>query len=192
MKFPREFYIPKGSTKVADKNSSAVCYFKRFERADGQIRFQVAAFYGKRSKPDFNYVYADETKAGLAVANHFRNCQEHDKRVVARRKDRNQPHTLKVGTVLYGTWGYDQTNVDCFQVIKVTKGTVTIRRIGLVPMAATGPDAQYVIPDVDGFLEGNRDEIHTKRATGDNRVKLHSSCTLHPWTGGKIYHSWYH
>jgi hypothetical protein len=34
------------------------------------------------------------------------------------------------GDVYYTSWGYDQTNVEFFQVVKRTPGTVTVRRIG--------------------------------------------------------------
>ena len=36
---------------------------------------------------------------------------------------------LKVGDIMYSSWGYEQTNVDFYQVIKTTKTMVTIVRI---------------------------------------------------------------
>ena len=36
---------------------------------------------------------------------------------------------MEIGTILVNRWGYDQTNVDFFQVIKVTEKTVVIRQI---------------------------------------------------------------
>lgn len=38
-------------------------------------------------------------------------------------------HSLKVGDVLVYTWGYDQTNVDFFQVVKTTDKTVVVREL---------------------------------------------------------------
>ena len=36
---------------------------------------------------------------------------------------------IEVGTILYTSWGYDQTNVEFYQVVKATKATVTIQRM---------------------------------------------------------------
>lgn len=37
---------------------------------------------------------------------------------------------LSVGDIWYSTWGYEQTNVDFYEVTKVTKCMVTLTRIG--------------------------------------------------------------
>ena len=40
-------------------------------------------------------------------------------------------HELKVGDVLRAIWGYDQTNVDYYQVVELNGATmVTVRKIG--------------------------------------------------------------
>lgn len=36
---------------------------------------------------------------------------------------------IEVGTIFYSSWGYDQTNIDYFQVVKVTPKGVYIREI---------------------------------------------------------------
>ena len=38
-------------------------------------------------------------------------------------------HSIKVGDVFYYSWGYDQTNIEFFQVVAVTAKTVSIREI---------------------------------------------------------------
>ena len=35
------------------------------------------------------------------------------------KEERIKPHSLKVGDILYCSWGYDQTNVDYFKVSEV-------------------------------------------------------------------------
>lgn len=47
MRMTREFYIPKGAVKVADKQSDAVAYL--YSTPAGQPAVRV--FYGKQSKP---------------------------------------------------------------------------------------------------------------------------------------------
>jgi len=38
-------------------------------------------------------------------------------------------HDIKVGDIFYNSWGYDQTNIDYYQVVAVTAKTISIRRI---------------------------------------------------------------
>ena len=38
-------------------------------------------------------------------------------------------HNIKVGEIFYNSWGYDQTNIDFYQVVSVTEKTVSIRAI---------------------------------------------------------------
>lgn len=38
-------------------------------------------------------------------------------------------HDIKVGDIIYNSWGYEQTNIDFYQVIKTTKKTVSLRKI---------------------------------------------------------------
>lgn len=38
-------------------------------------------------------------------------------------------HGIEVGDIFVYKWGYDQTNVDFYQVIKATAKTVTVRQI---------------------------------------------------------------
>lgn len=38
-------------------------------------------------------------------------------------------HPVKVGDIFYDSWGYDQTNIDWYQVVKVLPKSVKVRRI---------------------------------------------------------------
>jgi len=39
--------------------------------------------------------------------------------IAERKKESNQPHNLKVGQTLVCSWGYDQTNIDFYQITKL-------------------------------------------------------------------------
>ena len=49
--------------------------------------------------------------------------------IVAYRLHTAAPHDLKVGDILYSSWGYDQTNIDFYQVTAVGVHSVKIREI---------------------------------------------------------------
>jgi hypothetical protein len=62
--------------------------------------------------------------------------------------------TTAVGSVWYTSWGYDQTNVEFFQVVRETEKSIWLRRIGCE--ARNG--RVYPVPDswtIDFHLEGN-------------------------------------
>ena len=108
-------------------------------------------------------------------------------------------HTLKVDDVLYSSWGYDQTNVDFYQVLKVTPSGVYIRE--LVDKVTATPGA---------FMTGTsvplRDEsfgtlvryhfakdapLMFKRAGADNSVRIKSYASAWKWNGEPKRCSWY-
>lgn len=41
----------------------------------------------------------------------------------------NTPHDLKVGQIVWNSWGYDQTNIDFYLITKVTKFQVYLRKL---------------------------------------------------------------
>lgn len=70
----------------------------------------------------------------------------------------------KPGDLLVNSWGYDQTNIDYWQVVATTAKTVTIRRIGskTVP-GSEGCMQSDVVPDKDNFLDPERYPAETKQ-----------------------------
>ncbi|NEL27712.1 MAG: hypothetical protein G3W59_22490, partial [Xanthomonas perforans] len=46
-----------------------------------------------------------------------------------RRAEAKRPHTLDVGAVLVSSYGYEQTNVDFYEVVAVQNRTVTLREL---------------------------------------------------------------
>jgi hypothetical protein len=67
-------------------------------------------------------------------------------------------HPVAVGDIFRMSWGYDQTNVDYFQVVKTTPKGVYVREIGSVMVPGTdGRNSMSckVCPAPDNFLEHN-------------------------------------
>ena len=54
--------------------------------------------------------------------------------------------TPKVGDILYSSWGYDQTNIEFFKVVKVSDFSVWIQGIGKEIVEVTGWAHQNVVP----------------------------------------------
>jgi hypothetical protein len=89
-------------------------------------------------------------------------------------------HPLKVGDILYSSWGYDQTNIDFYEVLKVTKSMAIIHRIDSRIVRRDIP-YDYVVP-VPGKLS-SRGKPLRKRVRPDGMVGISSYAVARPWDG---------
>lgn len=124
---PREFYIPKGAVKITDKASDAVAYLYRTPK--DQPAYCV--FYGKQSKPVARYRALNEAQRIKAVQQLFDSRQASLRAKADRRAERNaKPRKVELGAAYYTMWGYDQTNVDWYEVVElVGEKSARVRRI---------------------------------------------------------------
>lgn len=102
---------------------------------------------------------------------------------------------FKVGDILDYSWGYDQTNVEFYQVVAVGKKSIKVRRIAARGVEGSGGVmSQSVIPVKDAFLE--KSEVLTKRlypapyCEFGVRVPMDHG-NLDKWDGRPMYSSWY-
>jgi hypothetical protein len=141
-------YIPTGARKVADKSSTAVAYLH--ERAGW---FIAAAYHGKATKADWNFRFKTESARSNHVAAHFKKWQEIEARQAARAAERKAfKHDFKVGDVFRCSWGYDQTNVDFYQVQEVRGSMLIVCEIEAESVACEKMgDRGQCAPSVDSF-----------------------------------------
>lgn len=104
-----------------------------------------------------------------------------------------------VGQILYSSWGYDQTNIEFFKVVKVSDFSVWIQKVGSEITEITGWAHQNVIPtdsseyqvrvwDEPGKYETRtypikRHKIQTSYLGGGWAVSLNSYANAYPWDG---------
>lgn len=75
------------------------------------------------------------------------------------KKEAISGHTFKVGEVLYQSWGYDQTNIDFYQIVSIGEKSVKVRSISQKMVNGTeGFMCENVTPDIDNFTG----EVETK------------------------------
>lgn len=79
--------------------------------------------------------------------------------------DTTAPATVEVGTVFVRSWGYDQTNVDYYEIVSVSSTGKSAKARKLKTVAAEPADP-------DGFRQSDR----VTAATGDNRFVEDPSC----------------
>lgn len=86
--FPRDFYIPKGSVKIADRNSDGVVYVYR----SAKDRPATMAFHGEAVKPDWHHSFANEATREHKIRAHFEGRQRAASWPAEHRAERKQPH----------------------------------------------------------------------------------------------------
>ena len=84
-------------------------------------------------------------------------------------------------TISRASWGYDQTNIDSYEVVSRTTKTVQLRPIAQRLVGATGDMSEYVEPIPGQYTGGAfRRKIHPE--FGD-AVQIDSVAIAKPWDG---------
>lgn len=92
----------------------------------------------------------------------------------------------KVGDILYSSWGYDQTNIDFYKVLKVTKASVKIQKTGKKLVGGQGGPQEKVVSDM---VVRSDSKPMTKRFRQDSykadaySVKISSYASAYLWDG---------
>lgn len=185
----RSSYIPKGAIKITPKGYEGVEIY--LYEAKGPC---ALAFSGKRQKPDIHtrYKSIENREADLR---RYLNGIDQSKALKATAKANRvlASNPLKVGDILTGSWGYEQTNPEAWQVVEVKAASVKVRPIRFETVESNGElsMSEYVQPVKDAFC-GEPEWKRVQTYDGGKSVYLqfeHYSATL--YTGRKMYNSWY-
>jgi len=141
--------------------------------SDAEAYYTATAYVRKALKPRFQYYFKTREARDEYAQKWIKNTVEREASKKADRAKQNAPHTLVVGDVLNTSWGYDQTNVDYFQVVELKgKATVKLREISAVSV-----DDSHVRPYVNEFVG----KVFEKRVNSRyNSVKISSCQTATP------------
>lgn len=181
---PKTRHVPAAAVKVADKHSDAVVYVYRAAGGDPA----AIGYHGKAAKADFWLRFRSQARLEAHVREYFANRQAYARMIAERTRKASQPHKLEVGHVLVASWGYEQTNIDWFQVTRVISATMVEVR----PIAADTEDTAWAqgrcIPKIDAFTG----EASRHRVTNGEWVKINESVRAHLWDGRPRSWSSYH
>lgn len=173
-RIPEGYYLSQSETPTR-------VYFK-----ESNGKFYSLGFRGRAINSSFNYVFRTEEDREKHLNSFFRSINEDSVRKVARKSQQQQPSVLKVGDILYTSWGYDQTNIDFFQVIK-TSGirTVDLVRINSRRIESLSDYTDNLMPMKDSFItEGYQSkENGTYRVKNGNTVSINGYKNAWLWDG---------
>ena len=119
----------------------------------------------------------------------------------------NTPNTVQnkvvnVGDIFLMSWGYDQTNVNFFQVTRVSPKGVFVREIGYRSAGGAGFMCQNVVAVKDSFksssqwcggFQGANAELFRKLSyyNGNPCFSVRGRYSASLWDGKPTYESWY-
>lgn len=150
----------------------------------------AAGFSGRRTKPDFSYLFLNEEQKQNHIDKWLDSLRVRKADTEKRQSEKKAfKHGLKPDDILNTCWGYDQTNVDFYQVINVKSDkTVVIRKIGQDHVNREGFSSMssFVTPCLNDFIG----PAMLKRVSIYG-IKIHGSATATKWGGKPQYVSWY-
>ena len=101
-------------------------------------------------------------------------------------------HNYSIGDILYSSWGYDQTNIDFYEVVGITAKSVKIRRLHTMnPPLRTSVEVNSFTERVEPVPGDFASEPMTKRVRpgndGRGSVKISSYAYAYYWDGSPKY-----
>lgn len=145
-----------------------------FGTPKGSVPVLAVGFAGRRNKPDFHYRFSSEERREEYIKGYVKKIEGiAAAKLEYARKTREVENLLKVGDILYSSWGYDQTNIDFYEVVKVLPKSVVIREIG-ARSEVTGYESGECWP-IPGSFKG---PPRTVRVKGES-VKVASYAHAH-------------
>jgi len=173
-------WIPNNGKQVNNPFGVAYIYTTKLGGAAAVL------YSGKSAKSTFHYLFADEQDAMNCIERHFNSIAESKKAKAIRHKESFKGHTLAVGDIVYYSWGYDQTNIDWFKIVKTTKNFVYIQELPC-RVTDTGFMSGSSFPCVDAAPVG---KIERHKANGNTVTMPYGWCGK--WDGTAKSCSWGH
>jgi len=125
--FPRAFYIPENYTLLAQSLELGFAAY-----GANEPRPVALIFSGKSNKPRAHYRFATIEKRDAYISEQLSQLEKSAADKLERRekiKQLSAAHDVKPGEIFRCSWGYDQTNIDYYQVLSVSGQMAKISQI---------------------------------------------------------------
>jgi hypothetical protein len=117
-------YIPENSTVITAHGATVYTYTSKDNKP------AAIAYIGSSSKKHWHYRFMNDAQRTAKIAELLENMKTQEEFKNARKAEKATfKHGFKVGEFLYSSWGYDQTNVEYYQITATTAKTVTFREV---------------------------------------------------------------
>ena len=167
---------------------------------NGKRIIEGKCYTNKSFNPRWYYRFKDLEHFNKICNDTIKINQEREQSKQKYKEERTKPHTLKVGDILYCSWGYDQTNVDYFRVSEII-GKRKIKIVGLGTNAESDGIHDKATPQEGGGNYWTRKQYYceidkkwktknielVKFANSNNSVKISSFAYAYLWDGKPKY-----
>ena len=126
-------------------------------------------FAGKAIKPMWHYRFQDIVRRNARIDETLKNIievREYKDKQKKQRLEASASHDVKPGDVFRCSWGYDQTNIDYYQVLSVSGQMAVISEIGC-ESEETGFMQGESVPALDRFI-GETRKVRIQRYSMDS------------------------
>lgn len=159
-------------------------------------RYTLMMWRPKGTRPSANYIFNKLESRENYIAEQVRFQKERQERIENRKREERgteeQVAAVKVGDIFVNSWGYDQTNLDFYQVVEKNGRMLTLREV-----------AQESVPGTGGFMSEQRVAVRGRFLENSKPIRKvvkfsngapylpmpFGSCSK--WGGESQYRSWY-
>lgn len=141
-------YVPEGYVLLAQDEALGIEVFGDPERNVAR------GFSGRRNRADFAYRFNNAERMNAYIAEYIAGIAAQRERAAQRRAERvaaARNAVVNVGDIFRASWGYDQTNIDYFQVVAVRGQMMDVREIGCLSEGNGLPDQGVCVPAPNSF-----------------------------------------
>lgn len=187
----RQDFVPADAILIQPDNVNAEVYF--YDDTNGRPCARV--FKGRRIEPTLCCYYPSTESRDQSIKRFLDVVRYQQTQAEQRRKERSKPHNLSVGDILVSSWGWEQTNVEFYKVVKLAgKCTVEVVRIGTVEaedeetksLAMQGKQ----LPDVSNSIsQPSRHRVDM--GNGEACITVGYRQFARPWNGKPVFYSSY-
>lgn len=119
-------------------------------------RYCLMAWVRKAAKPAVNADFGtDEARREAWLSDYVTRLRHNEElrkyRVAESRRTEKASNHYAVGNIIYNSWGYNQTNIDFYQVTKVDARSVVLRELNQQSDDHGGPTGGHCTPIKDSF-----------------------------------------
>lgn len=168
--------IPEDYSSKAYEGIKAVVY----TGVSSQGKPQAIGYKGRRKAPAFNRTFENNAELTEFVDGWISVHEVRKKAQDSYREERKAfAHTLEIGSILEASWGYEQTNVNFYEVTEVVSPkTVVVREIAVktIPTINMGGTKTPLTGEFIG-------KPLTKRVALGNCIEIETCITASPWDG---------
>jgi hypothetical protein len=180
---PRESYLPKearGKDPIVPEGTDLAIW--SYEMEGG--RFYAIGFVAKQSKPLFHFNFRSEASRDQyiqkVIADRKVTLEFKEKRQQERREFK---HEFNIGDILDASWGYDQTNVNFYEVTKILGSQMIELREIAQKEVKSDSGADYVTAVPGKYISPPL----RKRVSLGHGVRIDSSIYASKWDGKPKY-----